>query len=278
VKLTLQPRGFMPLQPVAPGSRLPLDDDDAKAPRDLPGGDELREELGRLTERLEELQRALYAECRRSVLIVIQGRDTSGKDGLIRKVFGPLDSQGCVVTAFKKPSELELSHDYLWRVHQAVPPRAVIGIFNRSHYEDVLIVRVRKLVSEAIWSRRYSHINDFERMLTDSGVTILKFFLHISRKEQKERLEERLKDPTKNWKFNPGDLEERALWDDYTEAYREMLARCSTEWAPWYLVPADKKTARDVLVADVVVRAMERLDPQFPKANPDVLKLVKEIV
>lgn len=268
----------MPLQPVTPGSRLPLEDDDARPPRDLSSGDELKDELKRLTERLEELQRALYAECKRSLLIVIQGRDTSGKDGLIRKVFGPLDSQGCVVTAFKKPSDLELSHDYLWRVHQAVPPRSVIGIFNRSHYEDVLIVRVRKLVSEATWSRRYSHINDFERMLTDSGVTILKFFLHISKKEQKERLEERLKDPSKNWKFNPGDLDERALWDDYTEAYREMLARCSTEWAPWYLVPADKKTARDVMVADVVVRTLEKLDPQFPKANPDVLKLAKEIV
>jgi polyphosphate kinase 2 (PPK2 family) len=163
-------------------------------------------------------------------------------------------------------------------VHHAVPPRSVIGIFNRSHYEDVLIVRVRKLANEAVWSRRYSHINDFERMLTDSGVTILKFFLHISRKEQKERLEERLKDPGKNWKFNPGDLDERALWDDYTEAYREMLARCSTEWAPWYVVPSDKKAARDVLVADVVVRALERLDPQFPKANPEILKLVGEIV
>jgi PPK2 family polyphosphate:nucleotide phosphotransferase len=268
----------MPLLPVPPGSRIALEDDDAKAPKDLPGGDELREELAGRLERMEQLQRALYAECKRAVLIVIQGRDTSGKDGLIRKVFGPLDSQGCVVTAFKKPSDLELSHDYLWRVHQAVPPRAVIGIFNRSHYEDVLIVRVRKLASEAVWSRRYSHINDFERMLTDSGVTILKFFLHISKKEQKERLEERLSDPSKNWKFNPVDLEERALWDDYTEAYREMIARCSTEWAPWYLVPADKKVARDLLVADVVVRTLEKLDPQFPKANPEVLKLAKEIV
>jgi PPK2 family polyphosphate:nucleotide phosphotransferase len=268
----------MSLQPVPPGSRLALDDDDARAPKDLPGSEELRADLGRFSERLEALQRAFYAECKRSLLIVIQGRDTSGKDGLIRKVFGPLDSQGCVVTAFKKPSELELSHDYLWRVHHAVPPRSVIGIFNRSHYEDVLIVRVRKLVSEAVWSRRYSHINDFERMLTDSGVTILKLFLHISKKEQKERLEERLKDPAKNWKFNPGDLDERALWDDYTEAYREMLARCSTEWAPWYVVPSDKKAARDFLVADVVVRTLERLDPQFPRANPDVLKLVKEIV
>ena len=267
----------MHLQPIPPGARLTLDDEDARAPRDLPGSDDLREGLATLLVRLDELQRRLYAECKRAVLVVIQGRDTAGKDGLIRKVFGPLDSQGCVVTAFKKPTELELAHDYLWRVHQAVPPRAVIGVFNRSHYEDVLVVRVRKLVPESVWSRRYSHLNDFERLLTDSGVTIIKLFLHISKKEQKERLEERLKDPGKNWKFNPVDLEERALWDDYTDAYREMLARCSTEWAPWYLVPADKKAARDMLVADLLVRTLEKMDPQYPRANPEVLKLAKEI-
>ena len=268
----------MNLQPVPPGARLALDDDEAKASKELPNGDELREQLPPLLARLDELQRALYAECRRAVLVVIQGRDTAGKDSLIRRVFGPLDAQGCVVTAFKKPSDLELSHDFLWRVHHAVPPRSVIGVFNRSHYEDVLIVRVRKLVPESVWSRRYSHINDFERLLTDSGVTVIKFFLHISKKEQKERLEERLQDPTKNWKFNPGDLGERGLWDEYTEAYREMLSRCSTEWAPWYVVPADKKAARDYLVAEVIVRVLEKMNPQFPKANPEVLKMAKEIV
>ncbi len=277
-RFTLSNETPMALQPITPGSRLPLDDDDAKAPKELPGSDDLRQELGGLTERLDLLQRAFYAEGKRSLLVVIQGRDTSGKDGLIRKVFGPLDAQGCVVTSFKKPSDLELAHDYLWRVHHAVPQRGVIGVFNRSHYEDVLIVRVRKLVPESVWSRRYSHINDFERMLTDSGVTVLKFFLHISKKEQKERLEERLIDANKNWKFNPADLDERALWEDYTEAYREMLARCSTEWAPWYLVPADKKAARDVLVARTVVRTIEKLDPQFPRANPEVLRLAKEII
>lgn len=267
----------MPLQPIPPGARVPLDDDDAKAPKDLPSGDTLREQLALVVERLEPLQRALYAECKRTLLVVVQGRDTAGKDGMIRKVFGPLDAQGCLVTAFKRPSELELSHDYLWRVHQAVPPRALIGIFNRSHYEDVLVVRVRKLVSEAVWSRRFGHINDFERMLTDCGVTILKLFLHISREEQKERLKERLSDPTKNWKFNPGDLEERALWDDYTVAYQDAIARCSTEWAPWYVVPADRKAARDLLVAELVVKTLERMAPQFPKADPDVLKLAKQI-
>jgi PPK2 family polyphosphate:nucleotide phosphotransferase len=267
----------MMLTPVPPGARLSLDDDDARAPKDLPNGDQLRVDIVPLLERLEKFQRALYAENRRALLVVVQGRDTAGKDGLVRRVFGPLDPQGCIMTAFKRPSELELSHDFLWRVHQQVPPKGAIGIFNRSHYEDVTAARVRKLVPETVWSRRFGQINDFERMLTDSGITILKFFLHISRKEQKERLEQRLKDPTKNWKFDPMDLQERTLWDDYTEAYRDVLARCSTEWAPWYLVPADKKAARDFLVAEVVLKTLEKMDPQFPRANPEVLKLASEI-
>lgn len=268
----------MMLEPVSPGARLDLSDDDAKAPRDLPNGEVLRDRVLALVERMDSLQRALYAENTRALLVVVQGRDAAGKDSVIRKVFGPLDQQGCVVSAFKRPTDLELSHDFLWRVHQVVPRRGVIGIFNRSHYEDVLAVRVRKLVPESVWSRRYGHINDFERMLTDSGVTILKLFLHISRKEQKERLEERLQDPSKNWKFNPEDLTERALWEEYTEAYREAIARCSTEWAPWFVVPGDKKSARDLLVAELVVKTLEKLDPQFPRADPDVLKLVRNII
>lgn len=267
----------MPLQPVLPGTRLALDDADGAPPDELPNGDKLKEQTAGLVERLDHLQRALYAEGERSLLIVVQGRDTAGKDSLIRRVFAPLDQQGCVVTSFKRPSDLELSHDFLWRIHQAAPRKGMIGMFNRSHYEDVLIVRVRKLVPESVWSRRYGHINDFERMLTDSGTTILKFFLNISKDEQRERLEERLKDPTKNWKFNPADLDERALWDDYTEAYREAIARCSTEWAPWYVVPANKKSARDFLVAEVVVKTLERMDPQFPRADPAVLKLAEKI-
>jgi PPK2 family polyphosphate:nucleotide phosphotransferase len=267
----------MPLEPVRPGSRLALEDDDARAPKELPGTEVLREQLASLVERLDDLQRRLYAECRRTLLVMIQGRDTAGKDGLIRKVFGPLDGQGCVVTAFKRPSEPEQSHDYLWRVHQAIPQRGLIGVFNRSHYEDVLVVRVRNLAPETVWSRRFGHINDFERMLTDCGVSIIKLFLHISRKEQKERLLERVRDPNKNWKFDPGDLEERALWDNYTEAYRDVLSRCSTEWAPWYVVPADKKAARDVLVADLLVRTLEKMNPQFPKGSPDLAKLTKQI-
>lgn len=268
----------MTLQPVPPGAKLDLTDEDAKPPKELPNGEVLRAQVVPLLERLDHLQRALYAENKRALLIVVQGRDAAGKDGLIRKVFGPLDQQGCVVSAFKKPTELELSHDFLWRVHQVVPRKGLIGVFNRSHYEDVLVVRVRKLAPESVWSRRYSHINDFERLLNDSGVTILKLFLHVSRKEQKERLEERLKDETKNWKFNPDDLAERALWDDYTEAYREAIARCSSEWAPWYVVPGDKKAARDLMVAELVVKTLEKMNPQFPPADPEILKLVKSIV
>jgi PPK2 family polyphosphate:nucleotide phosphotransferase len=269
---------MMHLEPVAPGTKMDIDDDAARPSRDLPDGDGLRDALPPLLEKIDGLQRALYAEGKRAVLVVVQGRDAAGKDGLIRKVFGPLDSQGCQVTAFKRPSENELAHDYLWRVHQATPRKGVIGIFNRSHYEDVLVVRVHQLVPESVWSRRYGHINDFERLLTDSGVTILKLFLHVSRKEQKERLEERLKDPTKNWKFNPEDLKDREMWDDYTAAYREMLARCSTEWAPWYVVPGDKKSARDYLVAELLGRTLEKMNPRFPVADPDVLRMAKEIV
>jgi PPK2 family polyphosphate:nucleotide phosphotransferase len=219
---------------------------------------------------------ALYAESRRALLIVLQGRDASGKDGLTRKVFGPLNSQGCVVSNFKRPTEYELARDYLWRVHQVVPPKGTIGIFNRSHYEDVLVVRVHNLVPKEVWSRRYDQINDFERILSENGVTILKFFLHISREEQKERLQARLHDPLKNWKFEVGDLEERKLWDDYTEAYEDALERCSTANAPWYIVPSDRKKTRDLLIAEVVTETLERLNPEFPRVNPEVLKIARQ--
>ena len=265
------------LVPVSPGVTVDLSDQAAAPPPGLPDKSELNERLDTLTARADELQRALFAECRHALLIVLQGRDASGKDGLIRKVFGPLDAQGCIVTAFKKPTALELAHDYLWRVHQAVPRRGMIGLFNRSHYEDVLVVRVHSLVPEAQWRLRYDQINDFERMLTENGTTILKFFLHISRAEQKERLLKRLDDPAKNWKFNPADLEERRLWDSYTAAYLEALSRCSTSWAPWYVVPADKKAVRDVLVAEMLVQTLEGMNPQFPRADPEVVRLAKLI-
>ena len=265
----------MSLKPVGAGARIQLTDSGAVDDR-TPRGAEADAALAPLIERLSELQVALYAEAKRALLIVLQGRDASGKDGLTRAIFGPLNVQGCVVTSFKRPTDIELSHDYLWRVHQAIPPRGTIGIFNRSHYEDVLVVRVHDLVPKEEWKRRYDQINDFERMLSENGVTILKFFLHISREEQKERLLARVHDPRKNWKFQVGDLEERKRWEAYTEAYEDVLEKCSTAVAPWYLVPGDRKSTRDLLVAQVVVETLERMAPAFPHVDPEVLAIAKQ--
>jgi PPK2 family polyphosphate:nucleotide phosphotransferase len=262
----------MLLKPVKQGAEIDLSDKAAAKPRKLAAKDELIEETQKLTERLNELQQALYAEGKRSLLVVLQARDAGGKDGVVRSVFGPLNQIGTHVTAFNAPTEDELARDYLWRVHLAVPPRGNIGIFNRSHYEDLLVVRVRELVPEEVWQRRFDHINAWERMLTDEGTTIVKLFLHVSREEQKERFLERLDDPTKNWKFNVGDLESRDQWDDYNAAYADVISRCSTEWAPWYVVPADSKRARDYLVAKLMVQVLERMDPRFPPADPEVLQ------
>jgi PPK2 family polyphosphate:nucleotide phosphotransferase len=261
------------LSPITSRSAIRIGDRDARRPKGIPRGDELKEKTKALLERLTELQGRLYAESKRSLLVVLQGRDTCGKDGTIRRVFDAVNPQGYVVTSFKKPSELELSHDYLWRVHHAIPPKGMIGIFNRSHYEDVLVVRARGLVPRTVWAKRYQQINDFERMLAENGVTILKFFLHISREEQKERLLARLEDPAKHWKFNQDDLGERARWNSYTSAYRDALRKCSSPWAPWYIVPADHKRARDYLVAQAVVDALARMAPRYPKAEGDVAKL-----
>jgi len=254
----------MPLAPVPFGAELVLDDEGAHPPSDALKKDEAVAETEGLTEKIDELQQALFAEGRRALLVVLQGRDTSGKDGVIRKVFGPLNPQGVTITSFKAPTSVELAHDYLWRVHQAVPPRGAIGVFNRSHYEDVLVVRVHALVPEAEWRPRFDQIVQFERHLAENGVTILKFFLHISREEQRERLLARLDDPGKYWKFSAGDLDERDRWDEYTPAYQEALARTSTPTAPWYVVPADKKYLRDLLVAQVVAEALQRMAPKYP--------------
>ncbi len=268
----------MRLHPVPPGAVVPLGDEDARLP-DGEGSPKpaLRDELEQLTERMDALQRALHAEGTRALLVVLQGRDASGKDGTLRKVFGPLDPLGVTATSFKAPSELELRHDFLWRVHGATPARGVIGIFNRSHYEDVLVVRVRRLVPESVWRPRYEQINLFERILIENGTTILKFVLHISREEQRERLRARLEDPEKYWKFNAGDLKERELWEGYTEAYREMLQRTSTAIAPWYVVPADEKRLRDVLVARTVVETLERMEPRYPGPPPELTSLRKAL-
>lgn len=261
------------LAPHRAGARADISDAAARPGSGLPDKSDLEDELDKLRTRIGELQSALGAEGKHALLVVFQGRDASGKDGTVQSVFRESNPALCTVTSFKRPTELELRHDYLWRVHQTIPPRGMVGIFNRSHYEDVLVVRVHQLVPEARWRKRYDHINAFEQLLTDEGVTILKFFLHISREEQRKRLEERLANPAKNWKFQKGDLAERALWDQYTDAYAEMLERTSTAAAPWYVVPGDKNKARDYLVAQVIARALEDLDPQYPPADPEVLKL-----
>jgi PPK2 family polyphosphate:nucleotide phosphotransferase len=254
----------MRLEPVAPGSKVRLNDAAAAPPAGAPSKDEALAKVAKLGPRMDELQTALYAEGRRAVLVVLQGLDTSGKDGTIQKVFTELNPQGLSVTAFKAPSPAELARDYLWRVHRAVPPKGTVGVFNRSHYEDVLVVRVHQLVPEPVWRPRYDQINRFERHLVENGVTVLKFFLHISRDEQRQRLRARLDDPTKYWKFSARDLEERKLWDAYIAAYEEALERTSTELAPWYVVPGDKKYLRDLLVAEVVTETLERMDPKYP--------------
>jgi PPK2 family polyphosphate:nucleotide phosphotransferase len=230
-------------------------------------------EIEKNLERLRKLQELLYAESKHALLIVFQAMDAGGKDGSIAHIFSGVNPQGCSVTSFKGPSTLEKSHDYLWRIHRAVPPRGMIGIFNRSHYESVLIERVKNLVPEKVWSKRYDSINNFERMLADEGTIILKFFLHISKEEQKERFEARLTDPDKNWKFSPSDIAERKFWKDYQEAFEDLLSRCSTKYAPWVVVPSDRKWFRNWVLADVIVRTLEKLDMQYPKPAPGLDKI-----
>ena len=218
---------------------------------------------------IDILQDKLYAEGRRALLVILQGTDTSDKDGTVRHVFSQTGPLGVSVTAFGTPSKDELAHDYLWRAHLACPRRGTIGIFNRSHYEDVLIARVRALAPPEDIEKRYRQINDFERMLTENGTTILKCMLHISKDEQRERLQRRLDRKKGRWKFQPGDLEDRKLWDDYQRAYEIMLERCSTEWAPWHVIPADHKWARNAAIAALVRETLERMDPQYPEVPWD---------
>lgn len=213
---------------------------------------------------LRDLQDRLYAQGKHALLVVLQAMDTAGKDGTIKHVMSAFNPQGVQVTAFKVPTTLELAHDFLWRVHQTAPPRGMVGIFNRSHYEDVLVVRVRGLASEQVWRPRFEHINAFEQLLADNGVTMVKLFLHISRKEQARRLRERQRNPDKQWKFNPGDLEDRALWDDFMTAYQEALTLCHTRRAPWHVIRADRKWFRNWAVSQVLVEALERLKPAYP--------------
>jgi PPK2 family polyphosphate:nucleotide phosphotransferase len=263
----------MKLEPVESKKDITLGDAGAR----WPGHGKSEEELERLSAkesaRIADLQRVLWADGSRAVLIVLQGRDASGKDGTIRKVFSSVNPQGCTVSSFKQPTELELRHDFLWRIHGQLPPRGMIGIFNRSHYEDILVPRVHGILPKKVWSARYDEINDFERMLARNGVVQLKFMLHISRGEQKARFEERIADETKNWKFRIGDLEDRERWDDYTKAYRAILEKTSTDWAPWYLVPADDKDVRNYLIARCIADTLESLDLSYPAPDPKLADL-----
>lgn len=236
--------------------------------------DEAEKDLDQNRERLRELQEVLYAEHKHALLIVLQAMDAGGKDGTIRHVMKGVNPQGVQVTSFKTPTPEELAHDFLWRIHQHTPERGMIGIFNRSHYEDVLIVRIEQLVPKGVWKARYDHINAFEKLLADSGVKILKFFLHISKDEQKERFQARLDDPTKHWKFFLGDLPVRAKWDQYMEAYEDALTRCNTPWAPWYIIPANKKWYRNLAISNVIIKALEDLDMQYPEPEADLSDVV----
>ncbi|MBN2312976.1 MAG: polyphosphate kinase 2 family protein [Sedimentisphaerales bacterium] len=224
-------------------------------------------------QRLGELQSVLYAENKRSVLIVLQAMDAGGKDGTIKHVMGPLNPQSCKVRSFKAPTDEELSHDFLWRIHKQTPRKGEIVIFNRSHYEDVLIARVHNLVDKKVWSKRYAQINDFEKLLSENNIHILKFFLHISKDEQLARLQARIDEPAKNWKINPQDFEERKYWADYVRAYEDALSRCSTSYAPWFVIPANKKWFRNYAVSQIVADALSAMKMAYPKPDVDVSTL-----
>ena len=258
---------------IHPGKKFKLSDlktdDTGKFKDKKDAADAVRANLKKLT----KLQDVLYAQGKHALLIVLQAMDGGGKDGTIKHVFSGVNPQGCTVTSFKQPTHLELAHDFLWRVHTAAPARGMIGIFNRSHYESVLVERVKDLVPEKVWRRRYDSINEFEKLLAEEGTTILKFYLNMSWEEQKRRMEKRLSDPRKNWKFSPDDLKERKRWDDYMEAYQDALHRCSTEWGPWYAVPADHKWYRNWVVSDTIVRALQKLDLHFPPPLKNIEKL-----
>ena len=248
---------------IPPGSAADLERRDPRDRLGLPAKEDAKARLGALLEELSSLQERLYAEGRRSVLLVLQGLDASGKDGTIRHVFTGVNPQGCSVTSFKAPTLIELAHDFLWRVHAQCPARGMIGIFNRSHYEDVVTVGVLGLAPEEVWRPRPQRIVEFERLLADEGTTVLKCFLHVSAEEQRKRIAERLSDPTKRWKYDPQDEETNRRYGEFTAAYEDVLTATSTDWAPWYVIPADRNWVRNLAVATVLVEALRQLDPQL---------------
>jgi PPK2 family polyphosphate:nucleotide phosphotransferase len=256
---------------VKPGEKLDLSRIDSNDKSLFTGGDksEFEEQFRNLQDQLRDLQKVLYAQNKHKILVVMQAMDTGGKDGCIKHVFSHIDPQGIHVRSFKKPTAEELSHDFLWRVHAKVPPTGQLVIFNRSHYEDIIAVRVKKLFPAAVWKRRQRHIIEFERMLAEEGTTIVKIFLHISREEQKQRLEARLSNPNKHWKFNPDDLADRRLWDDFMQAYEDVISKTSTEHAPWFVVPADRKWYRNLCVARIMLDTMRGLKMELPAIDWD---------
>ena len=263
------PKSFATRFRIEPGKRAHLGRRDPADLKAFPDRDAAEKQSVKDGEAIDKLQDRLFAEGKRAVLVVLQGTDTAGKDGTIKHVFKETGQLGVTVTPFKRPSEEDLAHDFLWRAHLATPRRGFIGIFNRSHYEDVLIGRVRKLAPKEEIKKRYDQINAFEKILSENGTRILKFMLHISKKEQRERLQARLDEPQSRWKFNPSDLDDRKLWDKFQAAYELMLDKCSTEWAPWHVIPADHKWARNAAIAAVVRETLEEMDPQYPKPDWD---------
>lgn len=262
---------------IKPNRKVKLAQHDPSATPGFSGNKEkARAKVDKINDELEALQDVLYAEHKHKVLIVLQAMDTGGKDGVIRTVFDGVNPAGVRVASFKVPTPVELDHDYLWRIHQVAPSKGELVIFNRSHYEDVLVVRVHNIVPPDVWGRRFEQINTFEKLLADEGTTILKFFLHIDKDEQKERLQARLDDPTKHWKFNSGDLKERALWDEYMQAYEDVLSKTSTPWAPWYVVPANKKWYRDLVISTILVDTLKSLNMNYPETKEDLSKVVLE--
>ena len=256
---------------IKPKTKLHLKEIDPAGIGDYKGGKkEGLLDLLKLNKKLDSLQELLYAEHKHRVLIVIQAMDTGGKDGVIRSVFDGVNPQGVKVASFKAPTPEELDHDYLWRIHEHTPGKGEMVIFNRSHYEDVLVVRVHNLVPEKTWRKRYTQINNFEKTLADEGTTIIKFYLHIDEEEQRQRLLERIDDPQKNWKFNPGDLDERKLWGDYRKAYEEAIEKTSTAWAPWYVIPSNRNWYRNLLVSSVLVQTLEGLKMKYPQSVENI--------
>jgi PPK2 family polyphosphate:nucleotide phosphotransferase len=257
-----------------PGKKLSLSKFDPADTGKFKDRSDAAQSTARNLDRLRKLQGLLYADAKQALLIVVQAMDTGGKDGAIKHVFSGVNPQGCDVTSFKQPTPLEAKHDYLWRIHAAAPRQGQIGIFNRSHYEDVLVVRVHDLVPKSVWSQRYDQINQFEHLLADAGTTVVKFFLHISKDEQKRRLQSRLDNPKKHWKFDPNDLKERARWDEYQSAYEDALRKCSTPHAPWYVVPSNHKWFRNWVISDTIVRTMRGMKLKYPPA-PEGMDQIK---